>query len=173
MELIAFSDADWGACTDTRRSLTGYCIFLGTTLISWKCKKQHTVSASSAEAEYRALKSTVKELMWLAGLLQQFQVQLPLPITLYCASISAIHITKNQVFHERTKHLDIDCHLVREKYKASLVAPISISSENHLVDFFTKPLSGPRFRLLLCKMVLHDLHNIHLAGVKTHAVSCK
>lgn len=164
LQLTGYSDADWGACRDTRRSLSGYCIFLGSTLVSWKCKKQHTVSASSAEAEYRSLSTTTKELMWLVALLREFGVSCALPIMLHCDNHAAIHITKNQVFHERTKHLDIDCHLVREKYRSGFLVPSAISTVDQLADLFTKSLPGPRFRFLLSKMALFDLHSAHLEG---------
>lgn len=130
LTLQAYSDVDWGACLDTRKSLTGLCVFLGDTLLSWKCKKQKTVSTSSAEAEYRALSATAKELVWIVALLREFGVSCTLPISLYCDNQAAIHITKNQVFHERTKHLDIDCHFVREKFKGGLLLPTVVSSTN-------------------------------------------
>lgn len=71
-KLVAFSNADWGSCTDSRKSLTGYCIFLGSGLLSWKCKKQNIVSVSSAEVEYRAMATTTRELVWLSNLLKEF-----------------------------------------------------------------------------------------------------
>ena len=74
IQLIGFSDADWGCCVDTRRSITGYCFFIGQSLISWKAKKQSTVSWSSSEAEYRALASSTCELQWLTYLLGDLKV---------------------------------------------------------------------------------------------------
>lgn len=163
-QLIAYSDADWGTCKDTRKSLTGFCIFLGKDLVAWRCKKQSTVSASSAEAEYRALSSTTRELIWFAQLFQDFSLPLPLPISLMCDNHAAIHISKNAVFHEKTKHIEIDCHIVRERYQRGFLVPTAVSSRAQLADFFTKPHCGPRFHELLSKMGLLDLHQLHLAG---------
>ncbi|KAL0433956.1 UNVERIFIED_CONTAM: hypothetical protein Slati_2729900 [Sesamum latifolium] len=84
-KLTAFCDADWAGCLDTRRSLTGFCIFLGDTPISWKMKKQATVSKSTAEAEYRSLASTVCEHTWISYLLQDFKVSFPRPVPLFVA----------------------------------------------------------------------------------------
>lgn len=156
--IIAFSDSDWASCKDTRRSLTRYCIFMGNSMISWKTKKQKTVSRSSCEAEYRSLAATVCELLWISYILRDLNVQFKTPIGLWCDNKSAIHITKNPIFHERTKHLDIDCHLVRDQYKLGFITPQHVSTNKQLTDLFTKGLCNPQFQFLLSKMHLNDIH---------------
>ncbi|KAL0308164.1 UNVERIFIED_CONTAM: hypothetical protein Sangu_2991100 [Sesamum angustifolium] len=106
--LTTYVDADWGACVDSR-SVTSYYVFLGSSLISWKTKKQY---------------------------------------------IAALHITANPVFHEHTKHLNIDCHVVHEKYKDGFISPSFISSKLQLADIFTKSLSSPSFNYVLSKLGL-------------------
>ena len=98
IQLLAFSDADWATCLDSRKSVTGYCFFLGSSLVSWKTKKQSTVSRSSSEAEYRALASTTCELQWLTYLLNDLRVSCSKPAVLCCDNQSALHIAANPVF---------------------------------------------------------------------------
>jgi len=128
MHIQGFTDADWAGCLDTRRSISGHCFFLWDSLISWRTKKQTTVSRSSSEAEYRALASTTCELQWILYLLHDLHITCSkLPI-LYCDNQSALHIAANPVFHERTKHLEIDYHIVREKLRNGILKLLRVSS---------------------------------------------
>ena len=119
--VTAFCDADCVGCLIARRSTTAYCTFLGSSPISWKTKKQHTVSQSSAEAEYKAMAQTTCELQWLQYLLCDLGISHPNPMTLYCDNQATLHIAAHPVFHERAKHIEIDCHFICEKLQSGLL----------------------------------------------------
>lgn len=158
-ELRAFCEADWAACRDTRRSMTSFCIYLGATPVSWKSKKQTTVSKSSAEAEYRSMGATVCEIKWICYLLRDFGISPTLPINLYCDNEVAVHIAKNVVFHERTKHLEIDCHIVCDKFKEGFICPIHVPTRVQVADIFTKSLPFPLFQRFYSKLGLVQITN--------------
>ncbi|XP_013601192.1 PREDICTED: uncharacterized mitochondrial protein AtMg00810-like [Brassica oleracea var. oleracea] len=96
--LNAFADADWMTCPDSRRSITGFCVYLGKSLVNWKSKKQQTVSRSSTEKEYRIMALATCELLWLHQLLKDLKVTVCTSAKLFCYNKSAIHIaTKPRV----------------------------------------------------------------------------
>ncbi|KAG7530454.1 Reverse transcriptase RNA-dependent DNA polymerase, partial [Arabidopsis thaliana x Arabidopsis arenosa] len=140
-ELVGYCDADYAGDTKDRRSTTGYCTFIGGNLVTWRSKKQKVVSLSSAEAEYRAMRKLTTELMWLKALLKDFGIDTPKPITMHCDNQAAIHIASNSVFHERTKHIEVDCHKVREQVQLGVILPCYTESEEQLADIFTKGAS--------------------------------
>ncbi|GKD86994.1 ribonuclease H-like domain-containing protein, partial [Tanacetum coccineum] len=113
-DLVAYSDADWAGCPTTRRSTSGYCVFLGNNLLSWSSKRQPTLSRSSAEAEYRGVANAVAETCLLRNLLRELHTPLTSATLVYCDNVSAVYLSCNPVQHQRTKHIEIDIHFVRD-----------------------------------------------------------
>ncbi|CAH9145564.1 unnamed protein product [Cuscuta epithymum] len=111
----AYSDADWVGCPDSSRSTTGFAIFLGPNLVSWKSKKQPTMSKSSTEAEYRAVAYTVQDTLHIRSILFELGFPITEPVSLLCDNISASCLTANPIQHARSKHIQIDYHFVRER----------------------------------------------------------
>lgn len=136
--------------------MTGFCLKLGSALISWQAKKQSVTSQSTAEAEYRALASITTEIMWLKYLLADLHVFVIKVVPVFCDNQAAVDIANNPVHHARTKHIELDCHFIREKVQAGIISPQKISTKHQLADIFTKGLGGVAHWYICSKLGLHN-----------------
>ncbi|GJW11582.1 ribonuclease H-like domain-containing protein [Tanacetum coccineum] len=143
--LVAYSDVDWAGCPTTRRSTSGYCVFLGNNLLSWSSKRQPTLSRSSAEAEYRGVVNAVAETCWLRNLLRELHTPLSSTTLIYCDNVSVVYVSSNPVQHQRTKHIEIDIHFVRDLAAAGEVRVLHVPSRYQYADVFTKGLPTTLF----------------------------
>jgi hypothetical protein len=154
--MTAYSNADWAGCPDSRRSTSGYCVFLGDNLVSWSSKRQTTVSRSSAEAEYRAVAHAVAETCWLRQLLQELHAPISSATIVYCDNVSAVYMTANPVHHRRTKHIEIDIHFVCEKVVLGQVRVLHVPSSHQFADIMTKGLPVQLFTDLRSSLCVRD-----------------
>ena len=147
-----FSDSDWGGNVDDMRSTSGYCFSFGSGIFSWCSKKQDFVTQSTAEAEFVAAASTVNQALWLRKILVDLHIKQAEPTDVFVDNQAAISISKNPVFHGKTKHFDIKLFFVRKVQKKGNVSLIYCKSEDQLTDLFTKPLPTTRFEHLRQKI---------------------
>jgi hypothetical protein len=143
--LTAYTDADWAGCPDTRRSTSGFCVFLGDALVSWSSKRQAVVSRSSAEAEYRGVANAAAECCWLRNLLGELQVVVNKASIIFCDNVSAVYLSDNPVHHKRTKHVELDIHFVRERTALGQLRVLHVPTRHQFADIMTKGLPVPLF----------------------------
>ncbi len=139
-ELVGFTDADWGANEDNRKSIGAYCFLFGSGIISWCSKKQSAVALSSTEAEYMALTQATKEAVWLQAVMKELGLCKDDPILLNVDNQSCVALAKNPAFHGRTKHIDIQFHYVRDKVEDNSVTLQYCPTQEMVADILTKPL---------------------------------
>ncbi|XP_057747987.1 uncharacterized mitochondrial protein AtMg00810-like [Arachis stenosperma] len=141
LRIMAFSDSDWATDTDGRKSVSGYCVFLGTNLVTWSSRKQRTVSRSSTEAEFWALADAMTDTIWLQKLLLEMRLPPGPAPTMFCDNQSTVLMTRNPVLHSRSKYFEIDLHFVRNIVVQQLAHVVHIPSQDQFADILTKLLS--------------------------------
>lgn len=150
-ELIGFTDSDWAADTDDRRSTTGYCYTFTGGCVAWQTRKQRTVALSSTEAEYMALTECAKHGQWTTQLLEQLDFDVD-PIPLFTDSLGAKAIAENPVHHGRTKHIDIRHHYVRDAVSNGTFNVSTVGTKDNVADILTKSFSRDRHEFLTEKL---------------------
>ncbi|CAB3979799.1 Hypothetical predicted protein [Paramuricea clavata] len=150
-------DADWAGDIDTR-STSGYVFQICGSTVSWCSKRQSSVSRLSTEAEYIALSVASQEVVWLSRLLKNVGVKQEEPILIYKYNQGAIELSKNPKFHNRTKHIDIAYHFIREKVKDKVIYVKYCETEQVLADIMTKPLSKALFEKFRDKLGVEEVH---------------
>ena len=151
LRLSVYVDSDHGSDVDDRKSISGYIIYLGNTPIIWRSKKQKGKPAdSSCEAEYISMSSCINEIVWVISFMSELGFQIPTPVPIYCDNTSANALAHNPVHHERTKHIDIKYHRIREFILDGTVSIHYVKSEDNPADIFTKPVTVSVFKKLIC-----------------------
>ena len=145
--LAGYLDADWVRNANDRKSTSGGCFYVGNNLVSWMSKKQNSISLSTVEAEYIAAGSCCPQLLWIQKLLHDYGI-CQKHLTIYCDNTNAINISKNQVQHSKTKHIEIRHHFIRELVEDGTLTLEFIHTDDQKADLFTKPLDSKRFEFL-------------------------
>lgn len=143
--VVGFVDSDYAGDLDRRRSQTGYVFTLCGGAINWKATLQGVVALSTTEAEYMAITESVKEAIWLQGLVSDLGLKQDATVV-FCDSQSAIYLTRNSVYHERTKHIDIRYHFIRDIISEGIVCVEKVSTDDNPADMLTKSLPVTKFR---------------------------
>jgi hypothetical protein len=151
-ELYGYTDSDWGNDINDRRSITGWTFIQHGGAVSWQSRKQRTVALSSVEAEYMSASSAVREAIWWRTFLSELGMPPSVPTVIYSDSQGSIALAKNPEHHNRTKHIDIQHHFVREQLARRTVALEFMGTADMVADVLTKPLSRDRHEMLISRM---------------------
>ncbi|KAJ0852133.1 putative RNA-directed DNA polymerase [Helianthus annuus] len=156
LEAHIYTDADWAGDKGNRRSTSGYFALVGGNLVTWRSKKQKVVALSSAEAEFRGIARGLAEILWIRKLLTEIGYPPPQSSKILCDNKAAIQISENPVQHDRTKHIEVDRHFIKEKLEAGIIDLPFVRSENQLADILTKAVSEKIFNHCLGKLNIEN-----------------
>jgi hypothetical protein len=158
LDVNGYTDVDWAGSIQDRRSTSGYFTFVGGNLVTWRSKKQEVVARSSAEAEYRGMAKAICELLWIRNLMIDLHIKPVNPMKLYCDNKAACDIAHNPVQHDRTKHVEVDRHFIKEKLEEKLIEVPHVRSQDQLADILTKALSNHAFSTILSEIGMSDIY---------------
>ena len=158
-KMKGYVDADWGNNKDDRRSFTGFVFCFNGSPVSWESKKQRTVALSSTEAEFMAMTEAVKETLYFRRLFEELGMEKLLDISIYNDNMGALKLAENPVLHNRSKHIDLRFHFIREAVHEKLVRVEYLDTNSMLTDILTKGLAVPRLRQLVAEMGLREIRS--------------
>ena len=159
--LIGWSDSDFARNLNTRRFQSGYLFTLYGSVISWKSSLQGVVALSTTEAEFMSLTSAVKESAWLRGILVDFGITQTI-VSIGCDNNNALCLAKHQVYHERSKHIDVRLHFIREKIEEWEIRVFKVDTAENPSDMLTKPL--PKVKLETCMDLVSLCRESHVGS---------
>ncbi|KAH9667197.1 retrovirus-related pol polyprotein from transposon RE1 [Citrus sinensis] len=157
LDLIAYTDADWTTDPNDRRSISGYCVYLGDNLVAWSSRKQGIVARSTVESEYRAMALCSTEITWINSLLGELKMEVENVPIILSDSTSAAAIAANPVYHSRTKHFEIDFHFLRDKVTKGELEINYVGSNDQIANVLTKPLPHHKFSCFRSKLKVIEL----------------
>jgi len=159
LKIEGYTDADWAGNILDRKSTSGYFTFVGGNLVTWRSKKQKVVARSSAEAEFRGMAKGLCELIWLRSLLTEVGFPPDSAMNLFCDNKAAIDISHNPIQHDRTKHVEVDRHFIKQNLEERIIQFPFVKSEDQLADILTKAVSSINFYHSLNKLGVRDIYS--------------
>jgi hypothetical protein len=159
LKIEGYTDADWAGNILDRKSTSGYFTFVGGNLVTWRSKKQKVVARSSAEAEFRGMAKGLCELIWLRSLLTEVGFPPDSAMNLFCDNKAAIDISHNPIQHDRTKHVEVDRHFIKQNLEERIIQFPFVKSEDQLADILTKAVSSRNFYHSLNKLGVRDIYS--------------
>uniref|UniRef100_A0A2N9EIQ9 Integrase catalytic domain-containing protein n=1 Tax=Fagus sylvatica TaxID=28930 RepID=A0A2N9EIQ9_FAGSY len=158
LNIEGYTDADWAGNILDRKSTSGYFTFVGGNLVTWRSKKQKVVALSSAEAEFRGMAKGLCELLWLRSLLTEVGFPPSSAMNLFCDNKAAIDISHNPIQHDRTKHVEVDRHFIKQNLEEKIIQFPFVKSEDQLADILTKAVSSRNFYDSLDKLGVRNIY---------------
>lgn len=159
LEVEGYTDADWAGDKSDGKSTSGYFMFVGGNLVTWRSKKQKMVARSSAESEFRGMVHGVCELLWIKRIMRDLGFEVRDSMNLHCDNQAAVKIANNPVLHDRTKHVEVDRHFIRDHLEKKTIKLPHVASKDQVADMLTKAVCTNTFYSSLDKLRMIDIHS--------------